>query len=345
MGVYHREINEPINCLVNTEGLFNFGTYNTAIPKINMLDAKNPLGFCNCNWFKSFRLKEWEAFQLGDDEVFIFGVVYNAKIAAFILLIIYDKTNDQTYKYQKIVNPSKAIVASGMLDTYTNCSTSGYGLFFHNNLEEDEIDIFAKFTSSDKLPEAVIDITAYHITQPIVVCHPLGENRAMYSHKNFMPVEGYMFLKDREIAFDSDKAYMMIDDHKGYYPWNLKYDWVMGWGYDNKGQLFGFNLTHNQVIDPEKYNENCIWLDGTMNVLPPINVYMGKKVWIIKDEYGMVDLRFYPVTEASIKFNLLLICSDYEAPIGRFEGFFDLDGRCIQIGECFGMGEKTRYRI
>jgi len=34
----------------------------------------------------------------------------------------------------------------------------------------------------------------------------------------------------RENSFDFANSYMIIDAHKGYYPWSLKYDWVTGWG-------------------------------------------------------------------------------------------------------------------
>jgi hypothetical protein len=61
---------------------------------------------------------------------------------------------------------------------------------------------------------------------------------------------------------------MIIDDHKGYYPCVMKYDWITALGYAGNGRLVGFNLTDNQVQDHEKYNENCLWLDGKMYPRP-----------------------------------------------------------------------------
>ena len=33
-------------------------------------------------------------------------------------------------------------------------------------------------------------------------------------------------MDGREIRFEKEKSFMIIDDHKGYYPFEMKYDWV-----------------------------------------------------------------------------------------------------------------------
>ncbi|SHH88774.1 DUF2804 family protein [Sporanaerobacter acetigenes] len=344
---YYREVREDIESLVNVDGSFNFGTYNRAVSKVNMLDAKKPLGRAAPKWFLNFRLKEWEAFQAGNRDIFIFGVVYTPKISTLICLVIYDKRNKKLYDYEKIINTKRASIGKGLFNSETKGQIKAYYMRYENNLRKNEIAVEAKMGPHD-LPMAILDIKAYHITEPIVICQPFGENRGLYSHKNFMPMEGYLILGDEKIVFNKENSHMIIDDHKGYYPYNMKYDWVTGWGKDNSGNTFAFNLTDNQVLDHEKYNENCIWIDGKMNVLPPIKVerkYENDEVWNIKDEYDMVNISFYPETKTEIKFNYLIVKSDYEAPIGSYKGYFKLGDRKIDIVECFGMGEKKRIRI
>ena len=76
-----------------------------------------------------------------------------------------------------------------------------------------------------------------------------------------------------------------MDDHKGFYPYVMQYDWVTGMGYSQEGKLQGFNLTDNQVRDHERFNENCLWLDGK-NVSTPTykNSTTGWHNWYLEDQ-------------------------------------------------------------
>lgn len=346
--VYCRKVNNSVDCLADKDGKLNFGTYNKAIPQINMIEARRPLGYPAFKRFEKFRLKEWEAFQAGNERLFIFGAIYNAKLSGIICLNVYDREYKKMYKINKIINSSKIKVASGLLDTETKCETKNISMHFYNNLKENEIKIIGDIRKTKVSPEINLDIKGYHTSEPIVTCQPFYKNRGLYSHKSYMTMDGYVILGEERIDFDIDNSYMIIDDHKGYYPWSLKYDWVTGWGENIEGSAFGFNLTDNQVNEQKEYNENCIWIDEKMYPLPPIVVkrdYSDKEVWNIRDEYDMVNIYFYPETKISIKFNCVLIYTDYEAPMGRFEGYFRVNDKQIYVKECFGMGEKKRYRI
>ncbi|MFY9114560.1 MAG: DUF2804 domain-containing protein [Dethiobacteria bacterium] len=348
--VYYREVKQGIPSLVDDKGMFNFGTYNQPIPKINMLDAKRPLGFRAPRWYKKFRLKEWEAFQAGNKDVFIFGAVYNAKANGYVLLAVYDRRNEKFYNYEKIMLSFKIKNASGLFNSVSVGEAKNYYLAVKNNLEKDEIYVEGKIGPQDDLPVTRLNIKAYHTGEPIVICQPFAPNRALYSHKNLMPMEGFIAIGDEQIQFDKDDARMVLDDHKGYYPYEMKYDWVTGFAKDEEGNDFGFNLTDNQILNHEKYNENCLWLNGKMNVLPPIKVerfYEKEEKWHITDKYGMVNLWFYPEPKAfkEVKLNLLVVRSDYEAPMGRFKGYFQLKDKKINVENCFGMGEKKKIRV
>ena len=120
-------------------------------------------------------------------------------------------------------------------------------------------------------------------------------------------------------------------------------------GFTNEGKRIGFNLTHNQALEPIKHNENCLWLDGELHPLPPIAVtrpegYQGK--WYIKDDFGRIDLAFEPVVHTAVDVNLLIFRSKYQGPYGYFEGFLmDKNGNKVKIDRLFGMGEDFYLRI
>jgi len=141
----------------------------------------------------------------------------------------------------------------------------------------------------------------------------------------------------------------IIDDHKGYYPYRMRYDWVTGFGNDAKGRRVAFNLTDNQARDPERYNENCLWINGRVWPLPTVKVTRpggDAGEWIVQDTEGMVDLVFVPEVANDDRFNLGFIESDYAGPLGSFRGFLrNGEGEKIQAERLYGMGERQFLRM
>jgi len=171
----------------------------------------------------------------------------------------------------------------------------------------------------------------------------------MYSTKALMPASGSLKAGDLVHSFDPSMAIGIFDDHKGYYPYNLHYDWVTGFGFDRKGRKVGFNLTDNQVENQTKYNENRLWLDDEIHPLAPVKItrpFGRTSPWNIQDTEGMVDLVFTPEVSHDIALNLGLAEVDYAGPFGRFEGRLrSPSGELIVASGLYGMGEDKRMRI
>jgi hypothetical protein len=350
MDIYRREVKNSIDYLVDKKGKFQFGTYSEGIKSINMIDAKKPFGFPASKRFKNFRLKEWEAFQAGNDNIFILGAIYNTKATALNQLLIYDKIEDKLYNYRKFCAPWKQVLSNGMYHSESKYISKVFSLTINNNLDEGTITIKANIKGKKDLPDVSLDIVAFHTTEPIVICQPFDDNRGLYSHKALMKMEGKLIFGEKTINFSEDNAFTIIDDHKGYYPFTVKYDWLTGCINNKDKGLIGFNLTNNQIKDHNKFNENCLWANGKMNVLPPVKfrrgIRHGKEVWIVQDKFDKVNIRFYPLTKFDVKFNYGLVYSDYEGPMGKLKGYIkDNNDKKIMLDNFFGMGEKKRYRI
>jgi hypothetical protein len=184
---------------------------------------------------------------------------------------------------------------------------------------------------------------------PFSVCLPLGLNRAMYSTKILMPCSGTLFSSGRVHHFDPANATGILDDHKGYYPYRLHYDWITSFGMDASGRRVGFNLTDNQVKDQARYNENRLWIDGFIHSLPPVKITRShgrESPWIIQDTEGMVDLVFHPEVSHDIKVKLGIVEIDYAGPFGRFEGRLrSPTGESIEASRLYGMGEDKNVRL
>ncbi len=345
-----RELRTAADNLV-TDGEFTFGTFSTQFKNINPLKADKPLGVWLPEPFLDFRLKEWQAFQFGNERWFMLAVLYNAKVSALAQFIVYDKERNKKYLFEKILAPWKVKVPASIWEGSQSYRDRDCSIEIISALAKGRFYINICIRDQKGLPDMEGHFEAIHdegLVAPIVVSIPVGRNRGVYSHKCLMPMQGSLVLGGEKIEFLRTDSFAIIDDHKGFYPYALRYDWVTTAGRDEKGRLIGFNLTDNQTIDAEKYNENCLWVDGRLDLLPPVKFDRPQGVdgeWIIKDRYGLVDLSFTPVSMGRIDMNILALKVDYFGPFGYFSGTVrDSSGVSLDFTRYFGMGEKKYVR-
>ena len=342
-----RDYLDPPTALI-TNGKFNYGTFNGAIKNVNPLDAYGVYSLPLPRFILDSRLKEWQAFQMGNDDYFILAVLYNTKTVALTQFKIYNKKNRQLLEYQKMIPAWEIKLANTLLDSESSWSNNNYQLAFHNKLNSGLFDIDVATNEFEGLPNLQGNFKGFHNeASPLVVAMPFEKNQGMYSHKSVMKMKGTLLIGSEQVDFTKDSSFMIVDDHKAYYPFEMKYDWVTAAGSAN-GKLIGFNLTDNQVSDNSKYNENALWVDKEIHLLPPIKFDRPDGVensWQIKDSFGIVDIRFKPEVENNVLFNLGILKSDYYGPFGTFEGFIkNQNGNKISVDNFFGMGEQKLIR-
>ena len=227
---YTREILPAPDSLVEN-GRINFGTFNGPFKKINPLDAARPFGVPLPRLIKNFRLKEWQAFQLGNRDFFMLAVIYNQKAGTLVQFIICDKKKGRMTKYEKKVPSWETSVPSSLGDTRARYVSDRFRIDVHNKLDLGRIFIDVAIDADDRLPSLYGHFEAFHekgTVKPLVVSLPFAANRGMYSHKCLMPMHGTLLFDGRKIDFTKQGSFAIMDDHKGYYPYILKYDWVTG---------------------------------------------------------------------------------------------------------------------
>jgi hypothetical protein len=332
-------------------GKLHFGTFRNQFRNVNPLDARSPLGCWLPRPFLSFRLKEWQAFQLGNERWFMLAVLYNAKVSALTQFIVYDKENKKKYLFEKILPSWKVKVPQSLWNGSQSYRDGGNFIEIVSQLAKGKFYINVKVKAGGGGPDMEGHFEVFHeegTVEPIVVSIPFGPNRGLYSHKCLMPMQGSMTVGQEKVTFLKSRSFAFIDDHKGFYPYVMKYDWISAAGYDEQKQLTGFNLTDNQSIDPEKYNENCLWVNGKLDLLPPVKFNrpqgdMGE--WTIRDKYGMVDLVFKPVMPGEINMNALVLKVKYRGPFGYCNGSIKRpSGAVVPVADFFGMGEDKYIR-
>lgn len=344
--MYRKKFSPQVRELVSN-GRFNWGTYAEAIPRLNMLDAKKPWGFPAPRFIKNFRLKEWQAFQLGNAEYFLLVVIYSAKILGLVQFVFIDKKKNKKIIFERKVPSRKILVAPHLFNAYSHYQDRSNMMMFHNDIANEVIDINFDLAENRSLPRTQGHFTGLHGASKkasITICHPFGGNRALYSHKCLMSMTGEVKIGEDTYIFDSQDSWMIIDDHKGYYPRTMQYDWLTTAGINSTGDRIGFNLTNNQIVNHYRFNENCLWINNSIELLPPVIVQRPNGVhraWYLTDDYGRINLKFIPCIPGSIYLNTPIGRVDYHAPYGWIDGYIVAeDNRKISFDSFFGMGEK-----
>lgn len=348
--MYDRPFLEPIPSII-ADGKFAYGTYAKPFDATNMLDVERPYHYPVPRFIKRFRLKEWVAFYLGDSRHIFLTALYDAKSAALALFQGYDRETKRSFGFRRLL-PGGSLRFGETLDGTRLIFKGGRDyLEYHLDLSGGALKVRVGHKRTRRSPELAGELVLPwndRQTAMETVCLPLGLNRAMYSTKALMPMSGFLKIGDETVDFSGPDSMGVLDDHKGYYPYRLRYDWVIGFGLDAKGRRVGFNLTDNDVKEPERNNENCMWVGGRTFSLPPVRVTRPRGVyepWVIQDTEGLVDLTFQPETKFDIRLNLLVLRTDYSGPFGSFKGFVRSgDGEKIEAATVYGIGERKYLR-
>jgi hypothetical protein len=343
---------DPAPEAIFSGGDYNYGRFGTPFGRANMLDVDRLYAYRVPRIVKDWRLKEWQAYQFGDERWFFFAVLMNAKISSFVQFIAYDRERKAKYAFKRFLPGSMfrfPETLSGSNVYYRGSRTYLESACDYEHGSMQVTVVHGSRTPSRRFSGCFKFSCAPRSAAPNVVCLPFGLGRAMYSTKILMPMEGEFAVAGDSYVLEGPSSMGIIDDHKGYYPYRMRYDWVTGFGKDPRGRRVAFNLTDNQARDPERYNENCLWINGRVWPLPPVKVTRpggDTGEWIVQDTEGMVDLVFVPEVANNDRFNLGFIESDYAGPLGSFRGFLrNGEGDKIQAEHLYGMGERQFLRM
>ncbi|MGN1096375.1 MAG: DUF2804 domain-containing protein [Christensenellales bacterium] len=338
-------------------GQVHFGTFDAPFKNLNLLDCKKPCGKKMPDSMKKGRLVEWEAFEVHFDEGALISAVYNTGPMGFSIFVWYDKKEDKIYSWRNLVPKKKAKVAAQLIDDYCYCKTSKSEYRIDNDFLNGKA--AAKGYSKGRSGSFEIDVKFERVSPLANGVMPLAKNKdgsfrnALYSEKDFFKATGTITVNGKTYT-SNERSVGIIDDHKGYYPFKAHYDWLTTMGVLNDGgkeRLFAFNLTRNQSVDQDSYNENVIWVEGESFPMPPVkfthkNGKKKAKEWYVKDEKGLVDITFKINKVYYSPIHALVIDCYYALPYGYISGYVtDTNGKKYVVDGMLGIGEDKTTRM
>ncbi len=339
------------------DGKVHFGTFDAPFKDLNLLDADKPCGKRMPDCMKRGRLTEWEAFEVYMDEGALISAVYKIGMICFSIFVWYDKAEDKIYSWRNIAPKKKVKVASQLVDDYCYCKTKHSEYRINNDFLNGKAD--AKGYTKGKNGEFSIEMQFERVSPLANGVMPLAKNKdgsfrnALYSEKDFFKATGCITLNGKAYT-TNERSVGIIDDHKGYYPFHAHYDWLTAMGridIDGEDSLFAFNLTRNQSVDQDHYNENVIWLKGESYPMPPVTFEHknGKKKadeWHVRDEHGKVDITFKIKKVFYMPIHALVIDCYYALPFGYISGYVtDTNGKRYTVDGMLGIGEDKTTRM
>ena len=329
------------------DGRQHLGRFHGPPPRANLIDAKLH------HWpraLRSLRLKEWQAIQMVTPRLFVNLALFDARLMALRQVKIYDRERKVKHLHERKLRPGALAIADQLLDSVNRHADKRGHLEFRNRFGAGAIDVDLRLAATAKAP-AVAGRFTIHVDRgaPQIVSLPFAGNVGMYSAKGMFPVSGELELDGERHALTPTDTLVLLDDHKGYYPHVMTWDWVTSAAFVD-GVACGLNLTRNQCREPEQYNENCAWRGDRLGRLPAVAFTRERERqagerWRIRDRDGRVDLEFEPTVPGDVKVNAVIVKSKYRGPFGTLRGRLEPEGLDpITVDGWFGMGEQFWLR-
>lgn len=338
--------------MVAEHGSVHYGTFQSPFKEVNLLDA--PLyAFPAPDFWKTFRLKEWQHFGIITPSHYFGMVIFDAKWMGASFFYAHDREKNTCLEHARQSAGRSAKVAAQVYDGACSFDARGYRLRFENKLDAGYHRILIDIAGDKKNPPVKGDLTVYedlNKVEPLVQVSPITASRPLYTHKVAVGVSGGVRLGTEDITLDRGACLALLDEQKTYYPYFSFWKWSTAAGFSPDGKIMAFNLCQNMIADDDDHNENCFWIDGKIQCLKAARFEFDDvlKPWVIKTTDGSLDLTFMPRGKRAQKISVAagLIQSDFHQPFGLYNGRFT-DGKGDQhaIQDFFGLAEHhvTRY--
>ncbi len=376
MGEYSKYISEKRRAvptpksIVKPDGTCEFGTFDKEFEEMDLVKLKGPTALPNC--FNRLKLTLWEATEVHLKNGVLLAVVCDMGIFGKTMNIFYDKRTKKVYCWDTNLPSKETVIAPNLLNgSVAEGKTDVSFVKYVNNFQDGKCSLSGEHKGKCLITEGREDMTAVEaikenyseatieysfeltrLSDPCVVSIPFDKKRPrpLYSQKDFFKAEGRLVINGEEMLSDGETV-AVVDDHRGYYPRRAHYDWVTTMGkceIDGEKKFLAFNLTRNQSIDQDKYNENILWFEGKSSLLPPVTFkrvpetkdFKNYAEWIVKDEHDMVNLKFKVYGINPMIMHALVVNIDYYVTFGELEGYVrDEDGKKYDLTGMLGMGE------
>ncbi len=341
---------------IDVSGVPRFGIYDAPFQDVDVDRTRlSYAGIPTPRPLSQLRLKQWQHFAIVDPQLLLTSAIVDLGYMGVGWCQVVGRSDGgldgaRVEHHRRSPNADIA-VARALWDGHSHYHAPGMRLEVHNHLAVGQHALSIACAASAEGPAIRAELTVLHdlsTVSPLVVVLPVGRNRAMYSHKVALPVEGEVWVGDRSYLIDATEALALLDIHKAHYPHHTFWRWSTLGGRDASDRLVGLNLTKNVVKDDRTYHENALFLDGALHLLSPAVLEPQTRdragAWRVATEDGEVDLLFTPDGSRSEDLRLGVIQSVFHQHYGTYTGTIRTGGVEVKVDRLAGLLEDHDSR-
>jgi hypothetical protein len=330
--------------IIDAEGKAVFGTFQSEFEELNLLDAAHPTSVPD--WLNKERLTLWEATEVNLKEGVLLAVICDMGLFGKTLNVFWDRRTNRIYYFDTNLPSEETCIAPNLIgNCIAHARTENSEVQYVNAFDHGRVSLSGQHEGTDGSMAYRFQLNK--VCQPSIVSIPFGDNRPLYTEKQMFTVTGELTLNGETFTAD-ESCTAIIDDHRGYYPRKMHYDWVTGMANTAQYGCLGVNLTRNQSIDQVRYNENLIFMEQENSLLPPVYFkrnpeskdFHGQGRWHIRDDHHMVNVNFHVQNQLPMIIHAGAVNVDYYIQFGELSGYVRMeDGTRIILDGMMGMGE------
>lgn len=352
--MYYRELTAPPESIVKN-GKPQFGAYSRPVKRLDLSDVKNPFSLMPMPRFISkLRIRADVSFIFNSDEYMGIISLLDVKYFCFAETVIWEKSTGKKYSYRFVFGFRRLVPRSledGRCFTISrrryvriswNRKTDSVSVVFTMKGDRSRPSFSGTFRMSTQGPAsaewfAVTPATlkrrcsaTWYCTAPFIGS-VTNHNTGVTSSRN-----------------ENNVAY--LDVRRIFCKLKTKETLVTGIGFhEGKKLVFRISSTSHDATENSRYNDNALFLDDEITLLPPVTVTCpfgtdGK--WVIQDTENMVDLYFKPMSDHRRVSSIFILTADYHTVYGTFEGDLKLkDGSVIHLKDFQGIAQKQYLRM
>jgi hypothetical protein len=339
---------EPPTALVDAGGRLTLGVFAGLCRRANLEEARLRWhGLPLPRPLARLRLKQWQHFGLVLPDLFLGVAIVDAGYLRTSWCFVVDRASGRSFEHRRSGVLLELRVAPDLWRDHTFVHARGMAVDIDNSLQLGEHALALAIDGAPGKPAVHGALRCLHdlaAIQPLSVVLPLGGvNQGMYSHKVALPLEGVLRIGDATHVADARSSFALLDIHRAHYPRHTWWRWATCAGQDAAGRLLALNLTRNIALQPERYTENALWIDGAPHRLAPARFEHDRArplgPWHLSTEDGAVELVFTPRGERSEELRLGLMRSVFHQLHGTFDGTVRAAGQTLPCASFFGLCE------
>lgn len=300
-----------------------------------------------------WRIKEWDYYYIGNDS---YGIALTIDDNGYMDLCSVTLLDYEHARYlEKMVVHPFSFGKRNLPSSSTNGDTVYLDKkvtmkFLHEGDIRHIVCVFPKF--GKKGEELKVDITLKETNgKSMVIATPFKKKAHFYYNQKINNLEAHGYVKLGEKYFDFSKdCYGVLDWGRGVWTYSNTWYWSSLSGKIGE-DIIGWNLGYG-FGDTSAASENMLFVNDKAYKLDDVTFSIPKKKkkddflspWSVTSSNGDINLTFTPILDRHGGANLLIMKSDQHQVFGKWNGYFIVGDKKIEIVDKLGFAEKVANR-